>query len=352
MKILNYFMIAVAAIAMVACGNGKKGTSGSSLAGAGGTFPLPYYNLAFKTYQDANKVDVTYGGIGSGGGIRSLKDKVVDFAASDAYLNDKEMKEMPAAVVHIPTCMGAVVLAYNLAQVKDLKLTGDIVADVYLGKITKWNDARIAAINPGVSLPDKKITPIYRSDGSGTTFIFSDYLTKISPEWSSKVGTGKSLKWPVGIAAKGNPGVAGTISQTDGAFGYVGSEYAFAQKISYVQLKNASGKFIAPSIASISAAAASGNLPADTRCMITNSPAPDAYPISCFTWILVYKDQDYNGRSKERAESTLKLVEWMLSPEAQKLTGKVNYAPLPSSVIANAKAQLKTVTYKGEVILK
>lgn len=352
MKILNYFMIAVAAIAMVACGNGKKGTSGGSLAGAGGTFPLPYYNLAFKTYQDANKVDVTYGGIGSGGGIRSLKDKVVDFAASDAYLNDKEMKEMPAAVVHIPTCMGAVVLAYNLAQVKDLKLTGDIVADVYLGKITKWNDARIAAINPGVSLPDKKITPVYRSDGSGTTFIFSDYLTKISPEWSSKVGTGKSLKWPVGIAAKGNPGVAGTISQTDGAFGYVGSEYAFAQKISYAQLKNASGKFIAPSIASISAAAASGNLPADTRCMITNSPAPDAYPISCFTWILVYKDQDYNGRSKERAESTLKLVDWMLSPEAQKLTGKVNYAPLPQSVIANAKAQLKTVTYKGEVILK
>ncbi|MBP8777780.1 MAG: phosphate ABC transporter substrate-binding protein PstS [Bacteroidaceae bacterium] len=347
---LNHLMIAAVTIVMSACGNGQKQKSESALAGAGATFPLPYYTLAFKTYQDANNVEITYGGIGSGGGIRSLKDKVVDFAGSDAFLSDEEMKQMPA-VVHIPTCMGAVVLAYNLPQVKNLKLTGDIVADIYLGKITKWNDSRLIAVNPGVSLPNKKIAPVYRSDGSGTTYIFSDYLTKVSPEWKAQVGTGKSLKWPVGLSSKGNPGVSGTISQTEGAIGYVGSEYAFAQKLASAQLKNTAGKFVAPNVKSISAAA-DIELPADTRSMITNSSAPEAYPISCFTWILLYKEQDYNKRSLAQAESTVKLVSWMLDTEAQKLPSQVNYAPLPASVIANAKELLKTITYKGQVLLK
>ncbi len=348
MKLVNYFFIATAILVMAACGGKNK--SNASLAGAGATFPLPYYTLAFKTYQDAHQTEVTYGGIGSGGGIRSLKDKVVDFAASDAFLSDADMKKMPA-VVHVPTCMGAVVLAYKLKDVKSLKLTGDIVADIYMGKITKWNDQRISSINPGVALPNKSIVPVYRSDGSGTTFVFSDYLSKISPSWKSSIGSGKSLKWSVGIASKGNPGVSGTVSQTEGAIGYVGSEYAFAQKIAYAQLKNAAGKFITPSLQSISAAA-TGDMPKDTRCMITNSPASDAYPISCFTWLLIYKDQKYGSRTLDQATSTVKLLNWILSDEAQKLTAKVNYAPLPKKVIDNAEAQLKTVTYGSTPLLK
>lgn len=330
-----------------AISNGSASAKKVSLSGAGATFPLPFYNLAFKTYQEKTGNTITYGGIGSGGGIRSLKDKVVDFGGSDAYLSDKEMGEMPATVIHIPTCMGAVVLAYNLPEVKDLKLTGELIADIYLGKITQWNDSRIAAINPGVNLPNKEMNPVYRSDGSGTTFVFSDYLSKVSPEWKEKVGTDKSLKWPVGMAAKGNPGVAGIISQTPGAIGYVGSEYAFALKIQFAQLKNTAGNFITPTTESISAAA-KGDMPADTRTMITNSAAPEAYPISCFTWIILYKEQAYNNRSQQQAEETVKLLEWMLDTEAQSLTTKVNYSPLPQKAVENAKALLKSVTYNGK----
>ncbi|MCK9160905.1 MAG: phosphate ABC transporter substrate-binding protein PstS [Bacteroidaceae bacterium] len=348
MKIVNSLLLATVAIAMVACGSGKKQQSTLSLAGAGGTFPLPYYTLAFKTYQDSNNVNVTYGGIGSGGGIRSLKDQVVDFGASDAFLSDKEMATM-SPVIHIPTCMGAVVLAYNLPQVKNLKLTGDIIADIYLGKITKWNDPKIKAINAGTVFPNKKIIPVYRSDGSGTTYIFSDFMSKVSPEWKNSIGTGKSLKWSVGMASKGNPGVAGTIMQTDGAFGYVGSEYAFAQKIAYAQIKNALGEFVVPNTESISKAAL-GDMPADTRCMITNSSAPGAYPISCFTWILIYKEQYYKNRTMQQAQGTVNLIHWMLGPEAQGMTEKVNYVPLPAKVIANAEAQLAEVTYKGRLL--
>lgn len=342
-------------LAVIFSSNATNDVNGSakkvSISGAGATFPLPFYNLAFKTYQNKTGNSITYGGIGSGGGIRSLKDKIVDFGGSDAYLSDKEMSEMPAPVVHIPTCMGAVVLAYNLPGIDNLKLTGDIVADIYLGKITKWNDSRIAAINSGVNLPDKTINPVYRSDGSGTTFVFSDYMTKVSQEWAEKIGTGKSLKWPVGMAAKGNPGVAGVISQTEGSIGYVGSEYAFAMKIQFAQMKNAAGNFITPNTESISAAA-KGDMPADTRTMITNSAAPDAYPISCFTWIILYKEQAYADRNQTQAEETLKLLNWMLSSEAQSLTTKVNYSPLPGKAVKNAKELLKSVTYNGQAILK
>lgn len=217
---MNKLIIIALALSLAACGHSKKKTSDHKsnidLTAAGATFPLPYYNLAFKTYKDSTGVSVTYGGIGSGGGIRSLKDRIVDFAGSDAYLSEAEMAEMPAPVVHIPTCMGAVVMAYNLPEVKELQLTGDMIADIFLGKITRWNDPRIQQVNPGVTLPDKAVSPVYRSDGSGTTYVFSDYLTKISAPWAENIGTGKALKWPVGIAAKGNPGVAGTISQTPG----------------------------------------------------------------------------------------------------------------------------------------
>lgn len=351
----NLLFISIMVLAIASCGNAKAKESAkvkkTIVAGAGATFPLPFYNLAFKTYQEKTGTSVTYGGIGSGGGIRSLKDKIVDFGGSDAYLSDKEMSEMPYTTVHIPTCMGAVVLAYNLPEVKNLKLTGEIIADIYLGKITKWNDSRIKALNPGINLPDKELNPVYRSDGSGTTFVFSDYLTKISKEWAVKVGTGKSLKWPVGMAAKGNPGVAGIVSQTPGAIGYVGSEYAFALKIPNAQLRNSAGNFITPTTESISAAA-SGEMPADTRTMITNSAAPDAYPISCFTWIILYKEQAYNGRKPEQAEATVKLLDWMLNDDAQSLTTKVHYSPLPQAAVENAKKILRSITFDGKPVLK
>lgn len=352
---MNKLLLIVLALAIAACGNSKKknnpAQSDIKIAAAGATFPLPYYNLAFKTYKDTTGVSVTYGGIGSGGGIRSLKDKIVDFGGSDAYLTDAELSEMPAEVIHIPTCMGAVVLAYNLPEAENLRLTPDIVADIFLGKITRWNDARIKAVNTGTNLPDKAINPVYRSDGSGTTFVFSDYLSKVSEAWNQNVGTGKSLKWPAGIAAKGNPGVAGTISQTPGAIGYIGSEYAFALKIPVASLQNSAGNFIIPSTESISAAA-STEIPEDTRTMITNSPAAEAYPISCFTWIILYKEQAYADRSKEQATASLELLNWMTNPQAQEITTRVHYSPLPQSAVANAKALLKSVTYNGENILK
>ncbi len=345
---------AVISIALIlgACGNKKNTDSRStSITAAGATFPLPYYNMAFKDYSKKYKTLVTYGGIGSGGGIRSLKDKIIDFGASDAFLSDKQIEDMPYPVVHIPTCMGAVVVAYNLHSVTNIKLTPEILSDIFLGKITRWNDKRIEENNKEQKLPDMEITVVYRSDGSGTTFVFSDYLSKISSEWEKNIGRGKSLKWPTGIAAKGNPGVAGTINQTKGAIGYIGSEYAFSLKIPIAQLQNKSGNYIEPSLSSISAAA-KGNIPDDTRVMCTNSDASDAYPISCFTWIVVYKEQSYEKRTISQAEATVKVIDWMLSEEAQNLTKKVHYAPLPYKAIQNAKKIVRDITYEGRIILK
>lgn len=346
-------LLLVSLLALASCGNSQKSggkPENAAITGAGATFPLPYYNLAFKTYKDSTGTSVTYGGIGSGGGIRSLKDKIVDFAGSDAYLSEKEISEISSPVLHIPTCMGAVVLAYNLPEIKNLRLTGEIIAGIYLGKITRWNDPKIQSVNKEVIMPDKPLHAVYRSDGSGTTYVFSDYLSKISPEWMSRIGSGKALQWPVGLAAKGNPGVAGTISQTEGAIGYIGSEYAFALKIPTALLQNKAGNFIVPGSKSISAAATT-ELPADTRILITDSPAAEAYPISCFTWILLYKEQDYNNRTKEQAEATVKLLEWMLSEEAQTLTTKVHYSPLPASAKTNAQLLLKSVTFDGQPLL-
>ena len=338
-------------VILASCG-GKKASESSniSLSGAGATFPQPFYDVAFKDYQGLTGIDVAYGGIGSGGGIRSLKDQIVDFGATDAFLSEKEMQDMPATIVHIPTCLGAVVMAYNLPGVENLKLTGEIVADMYLGKITKWNDARLAEINPGVALPNQTINPVYRSDGSGTTFVFSDYLTKVSSEFNEKVGRDKALKWPAGIAAKGNPGVAGTISQTSGSIGYVGSEYAFAQKLPVALLQNKSGNYVTPGTASISAAA-DGDLPGDTRTMITDSSNPEAYPIACFTWIILYKEQAYANRSLEQGQATVNLLNWLTDDKAQGITSEIHYSPLPMAAVQNAKAILKSVTYDGKPII-
>lgn len=351
---MNKLIIYILAFALAACGHTqkKKGSRPEKigLTAAGATFPLPYYNLAFKTYKDSTGVSVTYGGIGSGGGIRSLKDRIVDFGGSDAYLSDQELTDMPAEVIHIPACLGAVVLAYNLPGIDRIRLTPDLAAAIFLGKVTHWNDNRIQAANPALSLPDLPIQPVYRSDGSGTTYVFSDYLSKVSEEWKQKAGVGKALKWPTGIAAKGNPGVAGTISQTPGAIGYIGSEYAFTLKIPVASLQNRSGHFIEPTTESISAAAVN-EIPADTRTMITDSPAAEAYPISCFTWIILYKEQAYADRSESQARATVELLDWMTGSTAQELTTRVHYSPLPAPAANQAKKLLRTVVYQGKPIL-
>ena len=351
-KIFKSAMTMVAALAFVSCGG--NATNGSreaqELSGAGATFPLPFYNVVFEKFAEVNGDVVAYGGIGSGGGVRNLRDKIVDFAGSDAFLSDKEMAEM-APVVHIPTCMGAVVLAYNLDGVKELKLSGEIIADIFAGNIKMWNDERLAALNPDVKLPNEPIIPVFRSDGSGTTFVFTDYLTKVSPMWKEKFGAGKSVNFPSGQAAKGNPGVAGVIKQTKNSIGYVGSEYAFAQKIAYAKIQNQRGEIVEPTAASISAAA-SGEIPADTRCSITNSDAVGAYPISTFTWMIIYKEQNYSDRSKEQALATLDLLKYILSDEAQNITSEVHYAPLPAKAKELSMTNLKTVTYDGVAILQ
>ena len=351
-KIFKSVMTLAVASAMVACGgsssNGER--EAQELSGAGATFPLPFYNVVFEQFSEVNGDVVAYGGIGSGGGVRNLRDQVVDFAGSDAYLTDKEMSEM-APVIHVPTCMGAVVVAYNLDGVKELKLSGDVVADIFAGEIRKWNDERIAELNPNMVLPDKNIIPVFRSDGSGTTFVFTDYLTKVSDTWAAKYGAGKSVNFPVGQAAKGNPGVAGVIKQTKYSIGYVGSEYAFAQKIPYASLQNANGEFVLPTSESISAAA-SGEIPADTRCSITNSDAVGAYPISTFTWMIIYKEQNYADRSKEQAIATLDMLQYILSDEAQNITSEVHYAPLPEKAKELSIENLRTVTYNGKPILQ
>ena len=348
-KLISSVVTLILALAVLSCGDNanKETRKAQDLSGAGATFPLPYYNVVFEEFSVINGDAVAYGGIGSGGGVRNLRDKIVDFAGSDAYLSDKEMADMPP-VIHIPTCMGAVVLAYNLDGVKELKLSGEVIADIFAGEIKMWNDPRLAALNPDIKLPEEAIIPVFRSDGSGTTFVFTDYLTKVSSKWASQYGAGKSVNFPSGQAAKGNPGVAGVIEQTKYTIGYVGSEYAFAQKIPYAKIRNAKGEFVLPTSASISAA--SGVIPADTRCSITNSNAVGAYPIATFTWIIIYKEQNYSSRTKEQAIATLDLLKYILSDEAQSITSEVHYAPLPAKAKELSLKNLKTVTYDGIVI--
>ena len=351
-KIFQSVMTIAIALAMVACGGNTNNGSreAQELSGAGATFPLPFYNVAFEQFAQVNGDQVAYGGIGSGGGVRNLRDKIVDFAGSDAFLSDAEMAEM-SPVVHVPTCMGAVVVAYNLDGVNELNLSGEIIADIFAGEIKMWNDERLVALNPNVKLPSETIIPVYRSDGSGTTFVFTDYLTKVCPMWASKYGAGKSVNFPAGQAAKGNPGVASIIKQTKNTIGYVGSEYAFAQKIPFAHVENKHGEFVLPSSTTISAAA-SGEIPVDTRCSITNSDAAGAYPISTFTWIIIYKEQNYSDRTKEQAEATLDLLNYILSDEAQNITSEVHYAPLPAKAKELSMSNLKTVTYDGVSILQ
>ncbi|MDR2121844.1 MAG: phosphate ABC transporter substrate-binding protein PstS [Flavobacteriaceae bacterium] len=334
-------------LVLTACNSEKKGQV--KLSGAGATFPEPYYTIVFKDYTKKTGNDVTYGATGSGSGIRSLKDRTIDFGATDVFLSDDELKEMGAEVIHIPTAIGAVVLSFNLPEIRNLKLTAELISEIYRGKITHWNDPKIKEVNPDINLPNLAITPVYRSDGSGTTYVFTDYMSKADEIWKTEIGRGKSLEFPVGIAAKGNPGVAGIISQTKGSIGYIGSEYAFALDIPSAVLKNSSGKFVEASVESISASA-DVELPDDTRIMISNSDSPEAYPISTFTWIILFKEQQYNDRNENKAKALVDLMSYIVGEEGQKVADKTHYAPLSKKAIEKTKVIIKSVTYNKKPI--
>jgi phosphate transport system substrate-binding protein len=298
--------------------------------GAGATFPYPIYSKWFSEYNKINpKVQINYQSIGSGGGIRQVTERTVFFGATDGPMTPTQLGAAPGKILHFPTVLGAVVPVYNIPGVKqELKFTGQVLADITLGKITKWNDAAVAKLNPGVALPATDIVVAHRSDGSGTTYIWVDYLSKVSPEFQKTVGVATSVKWPVGVGGKGNEGVAGLVSQTPGALGYVELIYALQNNISYGSVQNAAGTFVRASIDSVTAAAASAQMPEDFRVSITNPPGKDAYPIASFTWLLLYE----NPQDKGQAKVMVDFVKWALT-DGQKFAKDLGYAPLPKAVV-------------------
>ncbi|NLH29222.1 MAG: phosphate ABC transporter substrate-binding protein PstS [Bacteroidales bacterium] len=349
-KTLWFLLISLAFFSCSGSRDKSKRSVGVTLSGAGATFPYPFYSIVFRDYMRKHPgVTINYGAIGSGGGIRSLRDKSVNFAASDAFLNEKETASMGAEVVHIPTCMGGVVLSYTLSGVDSLRLTGELIADIFMGKITRWNDPRVAAENPNIRFPDLEITPVYRSDGSGTTFVFSEYLNKVSPEWNKEMGVGKALKWKAGLAAKGNPGVASIVQLTEGAIGYVGSEYALTLQMPSAIIKNKAGNYVKATLKTISAAAET-DLPDDMKVTLTDMPHPNAYPISMMTWLLVYRDQGYSGHSRQEAEVLVDLLNYIIGPDGQQLAEQVNYVPLPLQAIQKTKRIIDQIHFEGEKI--
>ena len=321
---------------------------GVEILGAGATFPFPLYSKMFDVYHKQYGVKVNYQSIGSGGGIRQLLGKTVDFGATDAFMNDTKLKKADAPIVHIPMCLGAVVVTYNIPGNPTLKLNSDVLAAIFLGKIKKWNDPKIVALNPEVKLPKLGIAVVHRSDGSGTSFIFTDYLSKVSTEWNSKVSRGKSVKWPVGLGAKGNEGVSGLVKQVKGGIGYCELAYAIHNNMPAAIIKNKKGNWIKPEIKTISDAAA-GEIPADTRVTLTNTDSDNGYPISSFTWIILYNDQSYNKRTLGQAKEVLKLLNWMIH-DGQKYAAPLLYAPLPDGAIKKAEKIINGVKFSGAVV--
>ncbi len=313
----------------------------TTLNGAGATFPYPMYSKWFSDYHKLHpEIQINYQSIGSGGGIRQVINGTVDFGASDGPMTDDMLKEAKTKILHMPTVLGADVPAYNIPGVTgELKFTPEALAGIFLGKITKWNDKAIASANSGVSLPDRDIIVVHRSDGSGTTYIWTDYLSKISSEWQSQVGKGTSVKWPIGLGGKGNEGVAGSIRQLQGSIGYVELIYAVQNNISYGSVKNSAGNFVKASLDSVTAAAASApKVPDDFRVSITNAPGKDAYPVSSFTWLLIPAQSKDPAKGKILAD----FLNWMVT-DGQKMTAALSYAPLPETVVQKEKEAIKQV---------
>jgi phosphate transport system substrate-binding protein len=330
-------VIATSVLALLAVG-----ANAQNINGAGATFPYPIYSKWFSEYSQIHpSVKINYQSIGSGGGIRQVSEGTVDFGATDGPMSDDQLKSAKVKVMHIPTVLGAVVPVYNIPGVSNsLNFSGDVIADIYLGKISKWNDSRISKDNPGVNLPDKSILPVYRSDGSGTTYIFTDFLSKVSSDWNSRVGKATSVKWPTGIGQKGNEGVAGMVRQSPYSFGYVELIYAEQNKMSFGAVRNASGKFLKASTGGVTAAAAAAakTMPADYRVSITNSPGVESYPISSFTWLLIPTHSTDPAKAKALAE----FLGWMLDHGEAEAAG-LTYAPLPKQVQDMVRKSIATV---------
>ena len=327
---LVYKRFAIAAAVAVASATLTAQTV--QITGAGATFPYPIYSKWFSAYNKLHpNVQINYQSIGSGGGIRQVTNRTVFFGATDGPMTPDQLLAAPGKILHFPTVLGADVPVYNLAGVTtQLKFSGPLLADIFLGKITKWNDQAIATLNPGVSLPGTDITVVHRSDGTGTTYIWVDYLSKVSPEWKKRVGVNTSVNWPVGVGGKGNEGVAGLVKQTPGSIGYVELIYASQTKISYGAVQNTAGKFVTASTQSVTAAAAAAakQMPADFRVSITNAPGEGAYPISSFTWLLLYEDP----KDKAQGKIMVDFMKWALT-DGQKFASELGYAPLPQSVV-------------------
>ena len=332
-------LLALACAAALGAGAAAQKTQ---INGAGATFPYPIYSKWFSEYNKLHSdIEINYQSIGSGGGIRQIQAQTVFFGASDGPMTPEQLQSAPGRILHFPTVLGAVVPVYNIPNMRsELKFTGAVLADIFLGKITKWNDQAIAKLNAGVSLPASDITVVHRADGSGTTYIWVDYLSKVSPEWKTKVGVNTSVNWPTGVGGRGNEGVAGLVSQTPGAIGYVELIYALQNKISYGPVQNMAGEFTKATVESVTAAAAAGasQMPADFRVSITNAPGKGVYPVSSFTWLLLYE----NPKNKAQAKAMVDFVKWALT-DGQKYCAELGYAPLPEAVVKLEMAALAKI---------
>ena len=359
-------LLVATAVALASCGGDRSATSDSGatgsaaptpatssgsvdLTGAGATFPYPLYRKWFSDYSTKTGIKINYQSIGSGGGIRQLSEGTVDFGASDAPMSDADLaKAKGGAILHFPSVAGAVVITYNLAELgaTPLKLTGPLIADIFLGKIKKWNDPRLAAVNPGAKLPATDLLVVHRSDGSGTTYAFSDYLATVSPEWARSPGRGKELKWPTGLGAKGNEGVAGQVKQLPGTLGYVELAYAKQNDLSYADIQNPAGQFVRPSIESVNAATAATVAKlgpnTDYRVSVVNAPAAGAYPISSFTWLLVYKTQRDTVKGRKLAD----FLRWAYTEGAASATA-LDFAPLPAAMSDRLRQRVDSITLGG-----
>jgi phosphate transport system substrate-binding protein len=339
MKPIHRALVTIAAIAVMA---GAVAAQTMQINGAGATFPFPIYSKWFSEYNKLHpNVQINYQSIGSGGGIRQLTNRTVFFGATDGPMTPDQMVAAAGAVLHLPTVLGGVVPVYNIPGVTaELKFTGPVLANIFLGTITKWNDPAITALNPGVSLPNTDITVAHRSDGSGTTYIWVDYLAKVSPEWKRRVGVATAVNWPVGIGGKGNEGVAGLVKQTPSSIGYVELIYAVQNQISYGSVQNMDGEFVRASLESVTAAAAAAasSMPADFRVSITTAPGRGVYPIASFTWLLLYE----NPRDKAQAKVMVEFVKWALT-DGQKYAGELGYSPLPPNVVQMEMAALAKI---------
>lgn len=355
-KFLTGILTGALVLSLVGCGAQNSTPAGQekavpvNLTGAGSTFVYPLLNQQIDEYHKKNSsVTINYQGVGSGAGINQVSSQTLDFGATDGPMTEEQLKAAKGGkILHIPLTLGAEAVTYNVPNApKNLKIGPMVLADIFLGKVTNWNDTRIAADNPGVSLPDLKIMVAHRSDGSGTTYIFSDYLSSISPDWLSKVGKGTSLNWPVGVGGKGNAGVAGVVQQTPGYIGYVELAYAVQNNMTFAMMQNKEGKWLAPSLQGASAAATTAKIPDDMRVSIVNAPGADAYPIAGFSWALIYQDQN----DKAKGTALVNFIYWAIH-DGQNLSEGLQYAKLPATLVTREETMLKTITFENQPLLK